>query len=252
MERLKERVDGLGAGDLSSRVEVEGRDEIASLASSFNGAAKRIEKLVNAPRNLLASASHELRSPLTRVRIAVELLPNPTPDVRHRLVQDINELDELIEELLLGSRLEAEITAPVFESVDILALLAEEAAPVEADVAGVPVTVLGDRTLLRRMLRNLLENARRHGRGANISARVQRTDSATVISVEDDGPGVEANEGERIFEPFYRPAGMREGKDKGVGLGLSLVRQIARHHHGDVQYVVEAHQAYFEIHLPAR
>jgi signal transduction histidine kinase len=75
-----------------------------------------------------------------------------------------------------------------------LALLAEEAAPVEADVTGVLVTVLGDRTLLRRMLRNLLENARRHGRGANISARVQRTDSATVISVEDDGPGVEVSD----------------------------------------------------------
>jgi signal transduction histidine kinase len=115
IERLKERVDDLGAGDLSSRVEVEGRDEIASLAASFNGAANRIENLVNAQRNLLASAPHELRSALTRVRMAVELLPNAPPDVRHRLVRDINELDELIEELLLGSRLEAQVTAPVFE-----------------------------------------------------------------------------------------------------------------------------------------
>jgi signal transduction histidine kinase len=101
-------VDALGAGDLSSRVEVEGNDEVANLASSFNQAAERIEKLVNAQRTLLASASHELRSPLTRIQMGLELLADDNrPELRVTLSKDIAELDELIGELLLASRLEA-------------------------------------------------------------------------------------------------------------------------------------------------
>jgi signal transduction histidine kinase len=235
LERLQARVDALGEGELSTRVQVEGVDEVADLAASFNRAADRIERLVNAQKTLLASASHELRSPLARMRVAIELLAaEDRPEIRDRVSRDIAELDELIGELLLASRLDAIEEIQRNEEVDLLALVAEEGARVEADVTGDPVRIRADARMLRRLVRNLLENARRHGGGTQVEARVSRTpDGGALLCVEDAGPGVAEAERERIFEPFYRPAGMRESSEGGVGLGLALVRQIARHHGGE-------------------
>jgi signal transduction histidine kinase len=236
LEKLQRQVDGLGGGDFSTRVEVEGNDEVAELARSFNRAADRIERLVSAQRNTLASASHELRSPLARMRVAIELLARgERQELRERVTHDINELDDLIDELLLASRLDAAEDLGNRESVDLLALLAEEAARSGAHAHGDAVRLDGDPRMLRRMLRNLLENARRHGDAHSIDASIRQIAPDRVqIRVSDGGAGVAAEERERIFEPFYRPPGMREG-DGGVGLGLALVRRIARHHGGDAQ-----------------
>jgi signal transduction histidine kinase len=237
LERLQTRVEALGAGDLAARVEVEGCDEVAQLAQSFNRAAVRIERLVNAQRTMLASASHELRSPLTRIRMAMELLPAAErPAIRSRLAQDIAELDTLIGELLLASRLDALEHLEHLEEVDLLALLAEEGARTEAEVSGAPVCIQGDPRMLRRLMRNLLENARRYAAGSPVEASVAPLSSTGArLRVADRGPGVPEAERERIFEPFYQPASMRQRGDGGVGLGLALVRQIARHHGGEVR-----------------
>jgi two-component system OmpR family sensor kinase len=232
LELLQRGVEGLGAGDLSTRVAVTGRDEVAEVARQFNRAADRIEALVAGQRRMLASASHELRSPLARVRMAVELLGEAAPEQKMLAAEacrDIEELDGLVGDLLLASRLEAR--APVRERVDVAALLADEAARAGAVVtaAGGPVWTLGEAGALVRLLRNLLENARRHGQPP-VEASV--TDGAVVrVVVEDRGPGVPEAERGRIFEAFYRPAGHREG-DGGVGLGLALVLQIAERHGG--------------------
>lgn len=252
LERLQRRVEALGGGDLKARVEVEGRDEVADLARSFNDAADRIERLVGSQRSMLAVASHELRSPLARIRMAAELLgENAPPETVAQLARDIEELDELVAELLLASRLQARPRPERAEEVDLLALLAEECARASAEAGGTPVTVSGDRRMLRRMLRNLLENARRYGGGTAVEASVAAEDGAAVVRVEDRGPGVPEGDRERIFEPFYRPAGWREGPEGGAGLGLSLVRQIARHHGGDARYVPrEGGGSRFEVRLP--
>ena len=239
LERLQQRVEALGAGDLTARVEVEGHDEVGHLARSFNRAAERIERLVNAQRTMLAGASHELRSPLARIRMAVELLAgDERPELRARLAQDIAELDALIGELLLTSRLDALEHLEHLENVDLLALLAEEGARTGAAVRGVPVCIQGDPRLLRRLMRNLLENAQRYAAGSPIEASVVSLSPARArLCVADRGPGVPESERERIFAPFYRPAGVREPSDGGVGLGLALVRQIARHHGGEARCV---------------
>jgi signal transduction histidine kinase len=232
LERLQAGVEALGAGDLSARVAVEGRDEVAQLAQSFNRAAARIEELVGAHKSLLANASHELRTPLTRIRMAVELMKESADPARKSgLNQDIAELDLLIDEILLASRLDAITEPEVSEDVDLLALAAEECSRYpEAELDGAPITIRGDPRLLRRLLRNLLENARRHGVPPT-RLTLASNGSKVEIVVCDQGPGVAADQCERMFAPFYRRAGT--GESTGAGLGLALVRQIARRHGGD-------------------
>jgi signal transduction histidine kinase len=251
LEKLRAEVGELGAGDLGARASVEGNDEVAALARSFNRAAARIEALVGAQRGLLASASHELRSPLARIRMAVELLEKGArPELRERVEKDIAELDELIGEILLASRLDARIQVDRPEEIDLLALVAEEAARTDATAGGEPVRLRGDARMLRRLVRNLLENARRHAAGSAVQASVGPAEGGRVrLRVEDRGPGVPAAERERIFEPWYRPAGLSEA---GAGLGLALVRQIARHHGGDARYLPrEGGGSCFEVELAA-
>jgi signal transduction histidine kinase len=232
LENLQQGVESLGAGDLGARVRIEGRDEVAQLAASFNKAAARIEELVAAHKSLLANASHELRTPLTRIRMAVELMKDGAPQARREaLERDIAELDALIDEILLASRLDAVERLDSVEEVDLLALAAEECARYEeAELDGQPAAVRGDPRLLRRLLRNLLENARRHG-APPTELRVSRSATGAEIRVCDHGTGVPPAARERVFEPFQRVPGATEAT--GAGLGLALVRAIARRHGGE-------------------
>lgn len=238
LEALKRGVQTFGAGELSHRLPVDGRDEVAAVAASFNDAAERVEQLVRANRSLLANASHELRSPLARLKMAVGMLDGAPAERRDKLKQeidrDIRELDLLIDEVLLASRLDAR-AGITRESVDLLGLAAEEAARVDAVLEGEAVAVQGEERLLRRALRNLLENARRYGGSEAPEISVRRAAGGQVeIRVCDRGPGVPTDQRERIFEPFYRLPGHAEHAG-GVGLGLSLVRQIADRHGGGVR-----------------
>ncbi len=237
LEALKLGVEQFGAGQLQHRVEVSGQDEVAAVATSFNVAAERIEALVRSHQSLLANASHELRSPLARMKMAVAMLEEAPPAQRDRLKREIDtnvaELDALVEEVLLASRLDAAPDADRREPVELLGMAAEEAARVDARVSGSAVSVLGEERLLRRALRNLLENARRYG-GGEVELRVEPAGDGVEVHVCDQGPGVPAAMRERIFEPFFRLPGHAELAG-GVGLGLSLVKQIAARHGGGVR-----------------
>jgi signal transduction histidine kinase len=237
LESLKLGVERFGSGQLDHRVEVSGRDEVAAVASSFNRAASRVEALVHSNRSLLANASHELRSPLARMKMAVSMLDEVPSAQREKLKREIEtnvgELDALVEELLLASRLDASESIDRRDAVDLLALAVEEGSRVEAEVDGPSLQVRGDERLLRRALRNLLENARRYG-GAEVTVELARSSAGAEVRVCDRGPGVPESLRERIFEPFYRLPGHAE-QAGGVGLGLSLVRQIAQRHGGSVR-----------------
>ena len=288
LESLQRGVERWGAGDLSTRLNAEGRDEVAFLARRFNHAAERIETLMDSHRSLLANASHELRSPLARIRMSLELLNDEAPTLpaardslppegaelarggpslrsaassslaaKMEIKRSITELDQLIDEILLASRLDArQADAEPLESVDLTGLAAEECARVGADLsadlgpggqsaavdpaitaASHSLTVQGSPRLLRRLIRNLLENARRYSTGdvgLELSQLRVGMQQFASIEVHDRGPGVPADQRERIFEPFYRLPGASE-RDGGVGLGLALVKSISQRHGGSVR-----------------
>jgi signal transduction histidine kinase len=236
LEGLRSGVASWGAGALSLRLDETGDDEVAVVARAFNAAAGRVEDLLTSQKALLANASHELRSPLARLRMAIELWQErQAPEIHEEIVRNLTEIDELVAEILLASRLNHDAPDARAETrVDLIGLAAEEAAPFEASVVGAPgggaVEIVGDARLLRRLMRNLLENAARHGRPP-IEVEVTSRPGGARIVVSDRGDGIPPAERERVFEPFYRPAGRSEAAG-GWGLGLSLVRQIARRHGG--------------------
>lgn len=239
IERLRDKVEAWGEGALSLRFDLKGSDEVARLAASFNEAAERIEALVSAQKSLLANASHELRSPLARVRMAVELMGEQAPPaLRGELDRHVTMLDQLIEEVLLASRLEAlgEAGMPA-TSVDLTAIAAEECARTGAQFAAPPASVAGDPVLLRRMLRKLLDHAARTGAGRDIKVTLHRETGRVRLDVCNGGPALSEVQRERLFEPFYRLPS-EDGSE--AGLGLSLVRQIAHCHGGAATCVAGA------------
>ena len=257
LESLQKGVERWGDGDLSTRLPMQGQDEVAFLATRFNAAAERVQTLLQSHKALLANASHELRSPLARIRMGLELLGHDSAHAPQRaeIARSIDELDQLIDEILLASRLdlidarEASALGPV-EEVDLVGLAAEECARTGADLdiapGASPALVQGQSRLLRRVLRNLLENARRYGGSAvtgepQVRLSILRRAPAgvgeapgVVMWVEDRGAGVPPDQRERIFEPFYRLPGASE-REGGVGLGLSLVKTIVERHGGVVR-----------------
>ncbi len=265
LESLQHSVQKWGNGDLSVRVPVAGDDEVGFLAARFNHAAQQIETLVNtrdallaSQKSLLANASHELRSPLTRIRMGLEFMVKPA-DVaggraKDEIARNISELDQLIDEILLASRLDAkEADLGSIEAVDLLGLSAEECArtgaSLEMEVARGELVVPGVSKLLRRAVRNLLENARRYADGQT-SLTLSQDGALACIRVCDNGPGVPEAFQARIFEPFYRLPGASE-RDGGVGLGLALVKSIALRHGGSVTCSNRPNGgACFEIRLP--
>jgi len=288
LEALQKGVERWGSGDLSTRLPVQGHDEIAFLATRFNAAAERVQTLLQSHKALLANASHELRSPLARIRMGLELLGRDSASApqRQEVARSIEELDQLIDEILLASRLDARdandasALGPT-EEVDLVGLAAEECARTGADLdmapGASPVLLQGHARLLRRLLRNLLENARRYGtktqpnttdEGAAADVRLTMAlqspgrsaqgkkplstppGRVVEICVEDRGPGVPPDQRERIFEPFYRLPGASE-REGGVGLGLSLVKTIAERHGGHVRCEArEGGGARFVVELP--
>jgi two-component system, OmpR family, sensor kinase len=239
LEALEVGVREWGDGDLARRLPEDGQDEVANLARGFNDAAGRVQALLLSHKALLANASHELRSPLTRIRMGLELMgPQPASSPHgEEIARSIQELDQLIDEILLASRLdasEADVGTP--EPVDLVGLAAEECARLQAqlqvDTDADSLVVVGIGKLLRRALRNLLENAHRHAAG-EVTVRLAATGASVEIDVLDQGPGVPPELCNRIFEPFYRLPGASE-RDGGVGLGLALVKSIVMRHGGSV------------------
>lgn len=268
IERLTSVVRRFGEGDLTARVTPpRGRwqwrhrhrppDELEQLTRAFNEMAGRIETLVRGQKELLANVSHELRSPLARMRVALELLPRDASNAARLddVEADLVELDRLIEDVLTATRLEASGLPAHLAAVDIGDLFAQLVARAEHDPApankavratsGAGIVVTADGALLKRALWNLVENAAKYG-APPIELSAARDDKMVALSVHDAGAGIPPEERDRIFEPFYRGDKART-PGTGFGLGLTLAKRVAEAHGGHI--TVEG--ATFTIRIPA-
>jgi two-component system, OmpR family, sensor kinase len=232
----------LGEGKLESRVRLghTHRGEVGILAESINEMAKRIERHMRDQRELLAGVSHEIRSPLARLRVLAELLqgPTPSPDLHAKIEREVAEIDDLVGKLLASSRLDfGALEQSVLCARDV-ALRALERAGLAADLlhdSSRDAGLRGDATLLARALGNLLENAQHHAGG--VAALTLRADAHTVFfEVTDAGPGLSPEALAHGFDPFFRGTADGQTSSRGaLGLGLALVRRIARAHGGDAR-----------------
>jgi two-component system, OmpR family, sensor kinase len=240
IEALARLAEDLGSGRLGSRIRMRNHGEVARLAQVLNRMADRIEKQLTDQRELLAAVSHEIKTPLARIRLMLELARERgvDDDALVEIDREVVEMDQLVGDLLASSRLDFAALSPTsLDAKDVATRALERAGKaagllsVEPDAGG-RVELEADPTLLARALANLIQNAERHGRGLT-RLRVRGASASVAFEAEDSGPGFAEGEVDRIFEPFYRGTnGQTDGERGSLGLGLSLVRRIAEAHAG--------------------
>lgn len=244
---IKEGAARIGQGDLSYRIPTTRRDDLGELAADINRMADDVGEMLEAKRQLLLAISHELRSPLTRAKVALEFLEDE--GVKGNLMQDIKEMERLIADLLESERLNTRHSKLQVASLDLAALVssvistdfAEPSVRIQFECPPEPLSMEGDATRLRLLVRNLVENALRYtpADGRPVEVTVAATGTDLVIRVQDRGRGMSARDLARATEPFYRADPARSRATGGLGLGLYLCRRIAEAHGGTLSLASE-------------
>lgn len=244
-----EAAHGIARGDLSTRVEASSDPDLAALARSFNGMAAALEERIDRDSRFASNVSHELRSPLTTLSASITVLENHREDMPERaraaldlMVADVNRFRQLIEDLLEISRFDAGVMHLDLNEVRVAELVMQAVSattdadiPLDIDWQLAGVVVEADKRRLMRVIANLIDNAAKYGGGAT-RVELRQVDGNVQVAVEDDGPGIPADDRQRIFDRFSRglSAGDRRSSSEGVGLGLSLVAEHVRLHGGKV------------------
>ena len=231
LERMAEAARHIGLGSYPASLPETGAEELAGLARTFNQMSLQVQSLLANRTTLLAGISHDLRTPLARMRIALEMLPeNVDPKIVNRLTNDVAEMNRLIGEFLVFSR---GIEKEAIQEIDLQMLLRElsdnaamQGAVVELRSRGLCTRPAGP-LALRRILDNLISNAIRYGDGKPVEIECQCGDGESVIRVLDRGPGIPPAEIENVFRPFYRLESSRNTATGGSGLGLAIAQQLA-------------------------
>lgn len=236
----------IAAGRLDARLDAQGDDELFALATGFNAMVDSLQERIDRDARFASDVSHELRSPLTTLRSAAELMQarRDSLDARSRraldlLTQEVERFEDLVQDLLEISRYDAGVARLELEPVDLVALLRrilheEEAIGVEVRCEGTDTVERVDRRRIEQSLRNLVRNAIAYGDGVAI-AGIRAEPTSMIVWIEDHGPGVAASDREEIFDRFFRgaTAGRRSSSD-GAGLGLALVKEHVALHGGQV------------------
>jgi signal transduction histidine kinase len=235
--KFAEAAEALGRDPNAPSIVLSGPSEIGAAAKAFNEMQARIRRYVGDRTAMVGAISHDLRTPLARIRFKIEGAPEP---LKTAVLSDVEKMEQMIGAVLAFIRDASEPRQR--QRLDLLSLaecVADDAAAVGGDVtivSGQPYAVDADPIGLQRMLANLVENAVKYGRSARLS--LVQDQGEAVIEIADEGPGLPEGELERVFQPFYRSNAARTlDAESGVGLGLSVARSIARAHGGDVELV---------------
>ena len=269
IERLRNATNELARGNLDIRVSRyigNRRDEIAELVRDFDSMADELRNLIQSERNLLSGVSHELRSPIARIRLALTLARGADARERNemldRIEQDTIQLDSMLEKILTVARLEGGQHKPTFVKVSLSDIVENvlhdarfEATAVDVDIrfTGSPeVNLSGDADLLRSAIENIVRNAIFYsGKGGQIDINLRRDNGTALLSVRDNGPGVPEQSLPLLFKPFYRVDNSRGISTGGMGLGLAIVRNAVLAHGGSVTAQnVFPHGLQIDISLP--
>jgi signal transduction histidine kinase len=226
----------LGRDPRAPTLALKGSAEIGTAVRAFNDMQERLRRYVEDRTAMVGAIAHDLRTPLTRLRFRIEALPD---DQKAKIAADIDQMEAMISAALVfvrdasqpGERTPLELSSLLESLCDEMS---ETGAATEIET-GEKVVLDGDPMALRRLFANLLDNAVKFGGRAR--ARVFREDAHAVVEIDDDGPGIPSQDRERVFEPFYRREPSRNRQTGGAGLGLAIVRSIARGHGGDVALV---------------
>ena len=229
--RVSRAADRLGRGETVDQLPLIGPDEVRNLTQAFNRMQARLTRFVADRTRLLAALGHDLRSPLTAMRVRAEMVEED--ETRESLVASVEEMQEMVDATLAFARGMA--SSEVYETVDLASYLRQ----LQADMidgfdldASESISVRLRPHSVRRALRNIIENAQRYGKGATVTYQHDAEDVQILIS--DSGPGIPEADLEQVFEPFFRLEKSRSRETGGTGLGLSIARTIIRAHGGDV------------------
>jgi signal transduction histidine kinase len=240
LRSLAEAVNRLTRGDLDVVIAGSSRDEFATLTDAFNQMVKRVREMIAARDQLLRDVSHELRSPITRIKVALELLPDSEP--RARLGADVRELEAMVSELLEMERLRSghEIRKEPIDLVllarNLIASFGETTPPIRLRAGRDSIVVQVDGRMMSVVLRNLIENAVTHSLpdSGPVEVSIEPAAAGARVRVIDDGPGIPEGETDNIFEPFYRLDRSRSRRTGGYGLGLSICKRVVTAHGGTI------------------
>ncbi|HWA01663.1 MAG TPA: ATP-binding protein [Caulobacterales bacterium] len=234
IEKLADAMERFGRGEDSGAFKVRGAREVRAATTAFFDMRARIKRHIEQRAQLLAGVSHDLRTPLTRLKLQFALMAQ-SPEIEGAK-RDLGEMEQTLDEYLAFARGEAGDEQA--ETIDLAALASEIAADVARAGEAVRVSAEGDVSApgrahaLKRCLTNLIDNALAHGR--NVEVQVRGEADAVLVSVDDDGPGIPEDQYEEAFRPFSRLDATRSRHQKGVGLGLAIARDVARAHGGDI------------------
>ena len=243
---LTEGVKEIGKGQFDHQVPVTSSDELGDLSMSFNEMARQVRDMIQSRDRLLLDVSHELRSPLTRMKVAAEFIEDT--QAKEKIQQEIDELEMMVTELLESERLKSQAGSLALTETDLVALLQDVIKSYNGIGPGVQLvsspsnlSLPLDHQRIRAAIRNVLENALKFSRPelGPIIVRVEEKTAIVSVSIQDFGLGIPHEDQTRIFEPFYRVDPSRTRDTGGYGLGLSLVKKIMVAHGGDVRVISE-------------
>ena len=233
IDRFARAAEALGRAPNAPPIQVTGPAEIGRAGRAFNDMQARIQRYVQDRTAMVGAISHDLRTPLARMRFRLERAP---PELKGPILSDVRQMEEMVESVLSFVRDSRE--PGVRQRVDLLSVLecVVDDAALNGDVRiieGRPLEVDGDALALQRLFANLVDNAAKYGARARVSLEDRLGEA--VVEIEDDGPGLSPANIERVFTPFYRANTARNLDVGGVGLGLAVARSIARAHGGEIE-----------------